>query len=107
MKVTLIGRPGNIIERDQFVLTTMPTQKIPDLPKGVPVPPAQTQTQVLVYIALKQWRKVAEALANPEDALIVEGFGLYEPQIKGLAVLATNVTTKMMQQAKKQMPPSA
>jgi len=108
MKVTLVGRPSSkVIEKDQFVLLAMPTQTIPALPKGIPVPPEQTQTQVLVYIAMKQWKKVAEALANPEDALIVEGFGIYEPQINGLAVLATNVTTKGLQQAKRQSEPSA
>jgi hypothetical protein len=105
MKVTIVGRPGTIIEKDQFVMMAMPTQKIPSLPKGLPVPSAQTQ--VLVYIAAKQWKKVAEAIQNPDDVLIVEGFALYEPQVRGIAVLASNVTTKLLQQAKKQEAPAS
>ncbi|MBA3822393.1 MAG: hypothetical protein H0X24_00655 [Ktedonobacterales bacterium] len=105
MKVTLVGRPGAIVEKDQFVMTSMPTQKIPELPRGLPIP-EQTQTQVLVYIALKQWRKVAEAIQQPDDVLIIEGFGIYEPAIKGMAVLATTTTTKRLQQAKKLAPPA-
>ena len=102
MKVTLVGRPGKVVEKEQFVVTAMPTMKIPALPKGVPVPTDTTQTQIMVYIAQKQWRRVAEAIKNDEDVLIVEGFAIYEPQIKGMAVLASNVTTKLLQQSKRQ-----
>jgi hypothetical protein len=45
---------------------------------------------------------VAEALQKPEDVLIVEGFPAYDPELKGLAVFATNVTTKLLQAAKRQ-----
>ena len=106
MKVTLVGRPGQIIEKDDFILTSMPTMKLPDLPKGIPIPSDAPTTQILVYIALKQWRKVAVAIANPDDVLIVEGFAIYEPQIKGMAILTSTVTTKLLQQAKKQAPSS-
>ena len=107
VKVTLVGRPGRIIEKDDFILTSMPTMKIPDLPKGIPIPPEAPATPILVYIALKQWRKVAEAMKNPEDVLIVEGFAIYEPQIKGMAIFTSSVTTKLLQQAKKQASPLA
>ena len=107
MKVTLVGRPGRIIEKNDFILTSMPTMKLPDLPKGIPIPTDIPTTPILVYIALKQWRKVAEAIANPEDVLIVEGFAIYEPQIKGMAILTSSVTTKLLQQAKKHASPSA
>jgi len=106
VKVTLVGRPGRIIEKDEFILMTMPTMKIPDLPKGIPLPPDAPATPILVYIALKQWRKVAEAMKNPEDVLIVEGFAIYEPQIKGMAILTSSVTTKLLQRAKNQAPVS-
>ena len=77
MKVTLIGRPGKILERGECIMTAMPTMKIPALPKGVPMPDAATQTQILVYIGAKQWKKVAAAIEHEDDALIVEGFAVY------------------------------
>jgi hypothetical protein len=54
-----------------------------------------------VYIAFKQWSKVADALRNPEDALIGEGYPTLDERIPGMAVFATNVTTKLLQQAKR------
>jgi hypothetical protein len=41
-------------------------------------------------------------IKDSEDVLIISGFAIYEPAIKGLAVLAQNVTTKHLQQAKRQ-----
>ncbi|MBA3823316.1 MAG: hypothetical protein H0X24_05320 [Ktedonobacterales bacterium] len=61
--------------------------KIPELPRGLPNP-EQTPTQVLVYIEMKQWRKVAEAIQQPDDVLIIKGFGIYEPAIKGIVRIA-------------------
>jgi hypothetical protein len=82
-------------------VTTLQSGKTPPLPKGMPKPP-ETPTLYVVYIAHKQWRKVAEAIQKPEDVLIIEGFPTYDPELKGLAVFATNVTTKLLQAAKRQ-----
>ena len=68
VKLTLIGRPGRVSNKGTFMLTTMQSSKVPALPKGLPVP-AQASTTYAVYIAQKQWRKVEEALRNPEDIL--------------------------------------
>lgn len=100
MKITLVGRPGKVIERQGFVLASMPAMKLPSLPKGLPTPPDH-QTPQAVYIATKQWRRVAEALTNPEEVLIVEGVAVYDAQLKGLAVFATGVTTKLRQSGKR------
>lgn len=100
MKITLIGRPGNVQERQGFVLASMPAMKLPALPKGLPTPP-EAQTPHAVYIATKQWRKVAQALQQPEDVLIVEGIAVYDPELRGLAVFATNTTTKLLQSARR------
>jgi PHAX RNA-binding domain len=102
VNITLTGRPGQVIEKGAFVMTAMPAMAIPALPKGIPVPDVYEKPKILVYIAAKHWRKVADAIQDPEDRLIVEGFAVYEPAIKGLAVLAQNVTTKHLQQAKRQ-----
>jgi PHAX RNA-binding domain len=47
-----------------------------------------------------QKRSTGATNTETEDRLIVDGFAVYEPAIKGLAVLAQNVTTKHLQQAK-------
>jgi hypothetical protein len=100
VKITLIGRPGPLVAKPEFILTTMQVAKTPSLPKGLPAPPT-TPTSYTVYIARKQWQTVAEALRDPEDVLIVEGFPAYDPTLEGVGVYATNVTTKALQQAKR------
>jgi len=98
-KMTLIGRPARATRRGDVVVTAMTSDKVPSLPKGLPTPP--TGTTYVVYIAFKQWAKVAEALRNPEDALIVEGYPAFDERIPGMAIFATNVTTKLRQQARR------
>ncbi len=102
VKITLIGRPGATHIESHTVLTTMEhTFKKVSLPRGVPTPPA-TPTLYTVYIALKQWNKVEDAIQNPDDALIIEGVTAYDPELGGMAVFATNVTTRLLQAAQRQ-----
>lgn len=102
VKATLIGRPGRVVIKGDTVITSMQTTKTPNaFPKGVPMPPT-TPTLYTIYIGKKQWNNVAEAIKNPDDALIVEGFPAYDPELEGVAVFATNVTTKLLQAAKRQ-----
>ena len=101
VKITLIGRPGPITTSPTgTITTTMQSSSVPALPKGVPAPP-RTPTLYTVYIAPKQWAKVAPALGNAEDVLIVEGFPAADPARPGIAVFATNVTTKQLQHAQR------
>ena len=79
----------------------MESNKVPALPKGLPTPPA-APTKYTVYIAAKQWRKVEQAIADPEDVLIVEGFPTMDAEARAIAVFATNTTTKKLQQALKE-----
>jgi hypothetical protein len=109
VKVTLIGRPGKVIEQGQCVFTTMQQapEKMPSLPKGLPLPTSDQiePTVYSIYISLKQWRtkKIAEALQDPDDILIVEGFQLLDKKIPGtISVFASNVTTKLLQLAQRQ-----
>lgn len=106
VKVTLIGRPGHVVEQGQCVVTTMQQgEKIPSLPKGLPLPDQIEPTTYSIYIALKQWRakKIAEALQDPDDILIIEGFQLLDKKMPGIiSVFASNVTTKLLQAAQKQ-----
>jgi hypothetical protein len=84
VKITLIGRPGRVVEKQDLVITMMTQMDAPkSFPKGVPTPPA-TPTVYTVYIGAKQWQKVAEAIMNPEDRLIVEGFAAFDPSLEGI-----------------------
>lgn len=105
MKVTLIGRPEKLVERGQCVAMMMQqAPKIPSLPAGLPLPPMEQveATRYSVYIAIKQWRKVAETMKDPEDALIVEGFQMLDREHGTIAVFASNVTSKKLQSAARQ-----
>jgi len=101
VKITLIGRPTQVIERGEVVLLGLQSGKAPSLPKGVPAP-AETPTTYVVYVARKQWAKVAEEIKNPEDVLIIEGYPAYDPQLKAMGVHTTNISTKLQQAAKRQ-----
>ncbi len=100
VKITVIGRPGAIVEQGQAVAVALVSEKVPDLPKGLPEPPAGTR--YTVFVARKQWAKVAEALAaDPEDAAIIEGDVALDARVEGIAVYATSATTKRTQAAKR------
>ena len=101
VKITVIGRPGKIIDRGSCIITVMESTKVPMLPKGLPTP-TNVPTKYAVYIASKQWKKVEEAIKDPEDTLIIEGFPKTDPEVSAIAVFATNVTTKKLQMAKRQ-----
>ncbi|MCC7353351.1 MAG: hypothetical protein IT330_06290 [Anaerolineae bacterium] len=100
VKITLVGRPGRIVEKGGVVLTTMESSKVPTLPKGIPTPPEEPTTYI-VYIAQKQWAKVAAAIQDPADRLIVEGYPALEKRLGTVAVYATQVTTTALQAAKR------
>ncbi len=100
MKITVIGRPGTTVEQGQAVALALTSEKVPDLPKGVPAPPAGTR--YTVFVARKQWAKIAEALAaDAEDAALIEGYAALDPRVEGIAVYATGVTTKRLQATKR------
>jgi len=100
VKITVIGRPGTAVEQGQAVALALTSEKAPDLPKGLPGP--VVGTRYTVFVARKQWAKVAEALAaDPEDAAIIEGDAALDPRVDGIAVYATSATTKRTQAAKR------
>jgi hypothetical protein len=103
VKITVIGRPGKIDQTYQnlVVTTLINTPQVKTLPKGVPTPPPHNAAYV-VYIGMKQWRKVADAINNPDDKLIVEGYCAFDAEQKAMAVFATSVTTRTLQMAKNQ-----
>jgi hypothetical protein len=105
VKITVIGRPSKIIDWGTCVVTSLQSNKVPSLPEGIPAP-ANAATTYTLSIASKQWRRVAEAMKDPEDALIVEGFPQLDAQTGSIAVFATNTTTRKLQQAQRQIQPA-
>jgi hypothetical protein len=100
MKIKLIGKLGKTVERQGFTLAMMKhAPRLNSLPKGIPVPDTPKETTYVVYIGGKQWRKVKDALRNPEDVAIIEGTQMWDDEYKAMAVFATSVTTKLTQQA--------
>jgi len=100
VKITVIGRPGTTVDQGTAVVLALVSQTVPDLPKGLPAPPAGTR--YTVFVARKQWTKIAEALAaDAEDAAIIEGYAALDPRVEGIAVYATSATTKRLQAAKR------
>jgi hypothetical protein len=110
VKITVIGRPGRVIEKGEVVITSMQNTKAPTLPSGLPAPPSEPTTY-LVYIAQKQWRKVKDSLnQNADDKLIVEGYPVLDKRIgQGgtLTVYAQSTTTKLLEQAKREQQKAA
>jgi len=107
VKLTLIGRPGTVVERGDVVLVALRSEKAPSFPKGVPAPESP-QTDYMVLIGMKQWRKVAEALAaDPADKVIIEGYPTVRPDFVGITVHATSATTTGIQAAKRAAPAGA
>lgn len=100
-KLVITGRPGRIIESQGVVLTAMEAgERRPQLPKGLPEPPAGGTTYI-VYIAAKQWSKVAQAIQDPDDLLIVEGYPYFDAKLNSMALLAQNITTRNLQRDKR------
>jgi len=101
VKITVVGRPGKIVDKGQFIVTVMESTKVPALPKGLPTP-TNIATKYAVYVSSKQWKKVEESIKDPEDVLIVEGFPKTDPEVSAIAVFTTSITTKKLQAAQRQ-----
>jgi hypothetical protein len=98
VKVTVIGRPSQVVERQGVIILALRSTKPPTLPPSLPSLPV-TPTNYMIFVQQKQWNKVREALQQPDDALIVEGYPVHEPRFAGITVYATHVTTKTLQAA--------
>jgi len=100
VKITVIGRPGTTVEQGAAIALALMSEKVPALPKGLPEPPAGTR--YTIFVARKQWTKVAEALAAAaEDVAIIEGYAALDPRVEGIAVYAPSATTKRLQAARR------
>jgi hypothetical protein len=100
-KLTLVGRPGKIIEKEHVIITTLTSDRAPSIPRGVPKAP-EAPVVYLVFIARKQWERVAEALAADEDdRLVVTGYPVLDKETEAIVVLGQSVTTTSQQEKKR------
>jgi hypothetical protein len=103
VKITLVGRPGRVVEQTNCVVVAMKGKEPPSLPKGLPTPPANSAITWAVFIATKQWAKVKDSLQkNGEDQLIIEGYPLIDPKSKASVVLALSVKSVAQERAQRE-----
>ncbi len=103
VKITLIGRPGNIVQQPTCVLVSMKGKEPGSLPKGLPTPPANSAITWAVFIATKQWAKVSESVQNnADDQLIVEGYPLVDAKRGVGVVLASSCKSVLMDRAERE-----
>ena len=101
MKLTLIGRPGNVETRGQAVVFRMQGKPPGSLPRGLPPVPTTPPLTWTVMVALRQWNRVKESItANQDDQLIIEGY----PVMQGTnhVLLAQSCISMLHQRAQKQ-----
>jgi hypothetical protein len=102
VKITIVGALGKTVEKTGFTLAMVKnTPNLNKLPRGIPRPEA-SETTYVIYIGSKQWQKVKHALKNPEDAAIIEGTPMWDEEYQAMAVFATSITTKLIQQARRE-----
>ncbi len=100
VKITLIGRPLKIVKQPECVILSMKGREPSALPKGLPSVPAGSAITWAVFIANKQWAKVAASISNqPEDNLIVEGYPLLKDGVA--VVLAQSCKSVLLEKAAK------
>jgi hypothetical protein len=94
-KLTLVGRPGKIIEKEHVIITTLTSDTAPSIPRGVPKAP-EAPVVYLVFIARQQWERVAEVLAaDEEDQLVVTGYPVLDKETEAIVILGQSVTTTL------------
>ena len=102
VKITLIGRPGNVVQQSTCVLVSMKGKEPPSLPKGLPAPPEGSAITWAVFIATKQWAKVSESVQkNADDQLIVEGYPVVDTKRGVGVVLASSCKSVLMDRAER------
>lgn len=89
--LTLIGRPGKLIEKGETLVTSLAGGPPPALPDELPLPPAEP-TVYLVFMTRQQWAPVAAALeADPAERLVIEGYPALDKKLGVVGVLAQKV----------------
>ena len=104
MKVTLTGRPGDVIQSGNTMVMQMThtlEYKHMKFPIGTPeaVLPPVVYT---VYIAEKMWKKVEPELANPDNHLTFTGVCQFDTETQTMTVIAEAVKVEKVWQPTEQ-----
>ena len=105
LTITLIGRPGELHTENGSVMTVIEQKEVkaPPYPKGVPdFEEVEKVTKYYVFMSLRHWERVAESLQDETDMLILEGTAIFDPELDGISILTTSVTTKLLERQKRQ-----
>lgn len=99
LTVALNGRPGKLHIQGSSVMTAIEQRQVkaPPYPKGVPhFDTVDRLTTYYVFMSLRHWKRVEEALKDESDLLVIEGSAVYDAQLEGITILSTRVSTKML-----------
>jgi hypothetical protein len=100
IKLTITGRPLKLLKTPKYYIAVLiHNGHLPYVAKGLPKPP-QSRVYYVIYMTYRQWDKVALAIENPDDLMIVEGMCTFDPTIKKVVVFATNTSTQFMERRK-------
>ena len=100
LTVTLSGRPGKLQIDGSSVMTVIEQRQVkaPPYPKGVPhFDTVDGVTAYYVFMSLRHWKRVEQALEDERDLLVIEGSAVYDGALEGITILSTRVSTKMLE----------
>lgn len=101
VEIKVVGKPMKIIERGSVTIVTIRGGAPPTLPKGLPKPPAEPTTY-LILIAQKHWKKVAADITEPDNKLIVRGWPVYDRKLGTITILAQNASSIYLERARRE-----
>src|SRR5574341_15377 len=92
MEASLLGHPGEAVQRGSTVILAFESTQPPRL-AGFPPLPERT-VRYVVYLAAKHWRRVAPELEQPGKVFSVTGPCFYDAETRSIAVLARKVEAR-------------
>lgn len=96
----VIGKAAGHYEHTGGCIVLRLTSTIkPAVPRGVPAP-QEAQTTYVVYLGTRLWGRIAEAAADPEDEVIIEGFPQIDTETGTIALYAKKTTSKKLETAR-------
>ena len=108
VKLTLIGRPGQVETHGPAVVFRMQGKPPASLPRGLPPIPSTPALTWTVIVALRQWNRVKDSLTtNEDDQLILEGYPVMEGTQPVLLVQSCASMRQQREKKQAQHPPQA
>jgi len=93
VKLTLVGRPGRIVERNDYVMTSIAERQTASVAERFACA-ARHSHDLRCFYSQKVLDESRGAVKNPDALLIVGGYPLVDQQAKSIAVLAQSVSVQ-------------